>query len=247
MRTALNEQLRAIGIEPGDTLMIHASMRKAGRLENGADGLIDGLLAAVDVQGTLFAYADFEPTADVPYFDPARSPCMADHGVFPEVLRKRAGTLRSANPGASVLALGARAHDLTHPHPLNYGYGPGTPFERFVTCGGKVLLIGSSLDAVTILHYVEAIADLPNKRLNRYTAAVWDNGEARNLEIEEFDTSDPILDAMPPDYFERLIRAFIASHGIEPKPIGNAPSYLLDARTLVRDAKARMEAEYGAT
>jgi aminoglycoside 3-N-acetyltransferase len=245
--TSLTNQLRALGVTSGDTLMIHASMRRVGKIEGGADALIDALLATVSPGGTLFAYADFEPTPQVPFFDVHHSPCAFDHGVFPEVLRKRAGVLRSLNPGASVLALGARALALTEPHPLHYGYGPGTPFERFVECGGKVLLLGSSLDAVTLLHYVEAIAELPGKRVIQSRVQVLAGGEVREVGIEEFDTSEPVLSGMPEDYFERCVRAYLKAHELAPKPVGASPSYLLDAATLVRETKALMEREYGGT
>lgn len=245
MSSALLQQLRAIGVHAGDTLMVHASLRKIGKLEGGADALIDALLTAVGPGGTLFAYADFEPTPEVPYFDVERSPCATDHGVFPEVLRRRRGVLRSTNPGASVLALGARARELTHPHPLHYGYGAGTPFERFVSVGGKLLLLGSSLDAVSLLHYVEDIAHIPSKRVIQYTVPIHSNGETNNIEIEEFDTANPVVATMPENYFERVMHAFLADHAIEPRLIGMAPSYLIDAQTLVRYARQRMEREYG--
>ena len=246
MQKPLVTQLREIGVHTADTLMIHASMRKVGKIDGGADGLIDALLEAVGPRGTLFAYADFEPVSDTPHFDPDRSPCAFDHGVFPEVLRRRAGTLRSTNPGASVLALGEKAVMLTQPHPLQYGYGTGSPFERFVQCDGKLLLLGSSLDAVTLLHYVEAIANLPGKRVIRYDVPMLLDGVALNVEIEEFDTSTPVVTGMPENYFEQLVQDFLASERLAPQMIGGAESYFIDAPTLVRFARARMESEYGA-
>jgi aminoglycoside 3-N-acetyltransferase len=241
----LVEQLRAIGIQAGDTLMIHASLRKVGHVEGGADGLIDALRGSVGSSGTLFAYADFEATPAMPHFDAARSPCATDHGVFPEVLRLRAGTLRSLNPGASVLALGAKAGTLTHPHPLKYGYGVGTPFARFVASGGKVLLLGSPFDTVSLLHYAEDIANLPSKRVLRYTVPVQVDGSIRDVEIEEFDTSHPVVTGMPENYFEQVVQAFVVSRELQPRLIGAAASYLIDAQPLVQEAKERMEREYG--
>jgi len=37
----LKEQIRAMGIEQDDTVLIHTSMRSVGPVENGADGVID--------------------------------------------------------------------------------------------------------------------------------------------------------------------------------------------------------------
>ena len=37
----LKQQIRAMGIEKDDTVLIHTSMRAIGQVENGADGVID--------------------------------------------------------------------------------------------------------------------------------------------------------------------------------------------------------------
>lgn len=226
--------------------MVHASLRRIGLIEGGADALIDALFDVVGADGTLFAYADFELTEDVPFFDSTRSPCAADHGVFPEVLRRRAGTRRSLNPGASVVAAGARAEALTEPHPDHQGYGVGSPFERFVAFHGVVLLLGSDWDRVTLLHHAEALARLPDKRICRYEVAVIDETGAKQIRtIEEFDTSRPVLDAMPDDLFERLVRAFVAEHAPRTGLVGSAQSVLLDGALLLADARVRMERDYG--
>ena len=99
------------------------------------------------------AYVDYEKTDDVPYFDPSRSPAASDYGVFAEIVRTWPGAIRSENPGASTVAIGARAAWLCADHPMNYGYGKGSPLDKLVEANGKVLLLGSDLDHVTLLHY----------------------------------------------------------------------------------------------
>ncbi|WP_219417977.1 AAC(3) family N-acetyltransferase [Pseudonocardia nigra] len=42
---------------------------------------------------------------------------------------------RSANPGASFAALGARAEWFSAGRPLDYGYGPGSPLAKLVDVG----------------------------------------------------------------------------------------------------------------
>ncbi|HET6763372.1 MAG TPA: AAC(3) family N-acetyltransferase [Longimicrobiaceae bacterium] len=243
--TEAADQLRALGVRPGDVLMIHASMRKVGRIEGGVDGLIDALAMAVGPAGTLMAYADFEPTEAVPYFDLERSPCAADHGVFAEALRQREGTLRSTNPGASVVANGAAAMGLVAPHPLRYGYGRGTPFERFVAAGGKVLLLGSDFDHVTILHHAEALADLPDKRIVRNEVRVRTGDEITSVQIEEFNTSIAVVAAMPDSIFDDIVSAYVATREVGSGMVGGAQTFLLEAADLVAYAIAWMEREYG--
>jgi len=48
--------------------------------------------------------------------------------------------------------------------PWNDYYGAGSPLERFVEHGGKVLRLEANLDTVTLIHYAEFRLDYPDKR-----------------------------------------------------------------------------------
>lgn len=234
----LVKQLEALGVGQGSIVMVHASMRAVG---GRAEDVVRALLEAVGPGGTVSAYVDFEAVDDVRGFDLARSPAARDHGVFAEVLRRWPGAVRSHNPGASMAAVGARAAWLCAEHPMNYGYGPGTPLGRIVEAGGAVLLLGSHFDHVTLLHYAEHVARIEGKRVVRYTV------EADGVErtIEEFDTSEGVVDAMPERYFERVVQAFVNEHTVSSGLVGSAQSYLLDARALAAFAADRMERDFG--
>ncbi|HET9956573.1 MAG TPA: AAC(3) family N-acetyltransferase [Polyangiaceae bacterium] len=232
----LERQLRDLGLECGSMVMVHASMRAVG---GRAEALVSALLNGLGPEGTLMAYLDFELTEQTPYFDLQRSPAAADHGVMAEVIRCWPGAVRSASPGASVAAVGARAEWLCADHSLQYGYGPGSPFAKLVEARGQVLLLGSHLDHVTLLHYAEHLAQLPNKRVVRYQVPT-PNGA---LDIEEFDTSEGVVEAMPHDYFDRTIRDFIATGAAQCGRVGGAPSYLLPAAELTAFAVRKMERE----
>ena len=129
---SLEAQLSNIGIQQSDIVMIDASLRKVGPVENRGDGLIHALINTVEPSGTLMAYADFEPSPSIPFFDPLRSPARPDYGVFAELIRNWPSAARSRNPGASMLAVGALAESICAEHPLNYGYGPGSPLAKLV-------------------------------------------------------------------------------------------------------------------
>jgi aminoglycoside 3-N-acetyltransferase len=234
----LTDDLAALGLRPGDTVMVHASMRAVG---GRAEAVVQALLDVLGPFGTLMVYVDFEPTEEVPQFDLARSPAMGDHGVFAEVVRRWSGAIRSANPGASMVALGARAAWLCADHPLNYGYGPGTPLARLVEAQGRVLLLGSHLEHVTLLHHAEHLARLPNKRVIRVEYKI--GGET--VEIEEFDTSDGVVEAMPEGYFGSVMRMFVATGQAEAGPVGGATALLMSAEALTRFAVETMERELG--
>jgi aminoglycoside 3-N-acetyltransferase len=217
----LSEELRALDVS--GIVMVHASMRRVG---GRAEELVRALL---EVSETIMAYVDYE----APPFDAQRSPAKKDHGVLAEVIRAWPGAVRSHNPGASMAAIGARAEWLCADHPLHYGYGPGSPLAKLVEAAGQVLLLGSDPDQVTLFHYAEHVARLPNKRV------------VRDGDIEEFDTSEPVVEGMPARYFEEITHAFIDAGHARGGRVGRAQAFVLPARQLVEFAVAKMEREFG--
>ncbi|MCB0274511.1 MAG: aminoglycoside 3-N-acetyltransferase [Calditrichaeota bacterium] len=238
--------MRQLGLQSGDAVMVHASLRAIGEIEGGAEGLVRNLLRVLGNPGTLMAYVDFHPTAEIPYFDPPRSPACPEYGVLAEIIRTWPGAKRSQNPGASVAAIGARAEWLCRNHPLNFGYGPKTPFARLIDAEGGVLLLGSDPNNVTLLHHAEHLAKLPGKRIIKRTDKILQDGGICHVQIEEYDTSQPVISAMPGDYFGRIVKAFLKTGLGKTGKVGNADCALLPADALVRFAVAMMENEFGA-
>ncbi len=226
----LLDDLRALGVR--GALMVHVSMRAVG---GRAEDLLAALLEALGAKGTLVSYVDFEPTNGL--FDIKQSPANTDYGIFAEVMRRDPRAVLSANPGARMAAIGARAEWLCDKHPLDYGYGPGSPLHKLVEADGAVLLLGSDFDQVTLLHYAEHLARLPNKRVERQSIPTATGA----LVYEEFETSRPIVAALPADSFAQITRAFIASGAARSGVVGGATSYLLPAAELVRFGVAKLE------
>jgi len=221
--------LRRLGLAAADVVVVHASLRAIGPVERGAATVVSSILDAVGRAGTLMAYVDFEPTAEVPHFDPARSPACREYGVLAETIRSWPGAARSLNPGASVSAVGAHADWLCADHSLDYGHGPRSPLQRLVDLDGKVLLLGSDLDQVTLLHLAEHLASLPGKRVVRGAYRVAREGEIAGLSFEEFDTARPVLDSMPERVFEDVLEAYLAAGRARSGRVGEAESQLLRA------------------
>lgn len=254
-RRALAQDIAALGVRAGDVVMTHAALRRIGPMLNGPDALIGALGDVTGPSGTLLGYADWDALyevdedgrpdealrADIPPFDIAVSRCARDNGAFVEFLRTTPGTLRSDNPGASMLALGARADWFVADHPMNYGYGPGTPFAKFVEAGGKVLMAGAPHDTMTLLHNAEHLARLPNKRVvRRETPFATPRGVEWRM-IEEFNTSIPVVGNPERNHFAELVAAFIATGRAREGLIGAGPSLLVEAREIVPFAVDWME------
>ncbi len=219
--------------------MVHAGIRSVGPVIGGVNVVIAALLEALGPEGTLAAYVDFEPyfedddVDEVPVFDKRIAHAARDHGVLHETLRNWPGALRSDHPDAGVLAIGARAQAITSEHPFQYGYGEGSPFEKIVEERGRVLMIGAPLDTITMLHYAEHKANIPDKRIRRYRRLMPSGNGPAWVQFEEFDTADPVNDRLPLNCFELIaldhLRAGFGRRGT----VGAAESFLFEAPLLV--------------
>ncbi|MDP3174994.1 MAG: aminoglycoside 3-N-acetyltransferase [Phenylobacterium sp.] len=258
-RASLAADLGRLGVCAGDAVMVHAAMRRVGRLLNGPDALLGALLDSMGPAGTILAYADWDALYDelldadgrvppewrdqVPPYDPAASRAARDNGVLAEFVRTTPGALRSANPGASMVALGARAEWFTADHPLDYGYGEGSPLAKLVEANGKVLMVGAPFDTLTLLHHAEHLAQIPNKRVRRYEVPFAAPHGVEWRMVEEFDTSDPVVGGLADDYFADLVRGFLASGQGVQGLVGEAPSLLVDAAAICAFAVDWLERE----
>jgi aminoglycoside 3-N-acetyltransferase len=201
------------------------------------------LSAYIDIE---LCYEEDDDPADIPVFDKRIARAARDHGILHETLRNWPGTLRSDHPDAGVVANGRLAQWLTADHPLQYGYGQGSPFEKVVEAGGTVLMIGAPLDAITLLHHAEHLADIPHKRVRRYRRLMPGVAGGEWVDFEEFDTCDPVAPYLPGDVFERIAREYLATGFGRQGQIGEAASYLFEAPDLVRFAIEWLE-RYAAT
>jgi aminoglycoside N3'-acetyltransferase len=257
----LADDLRRLGVRPGDTLMVHASLRRVGPVEGGADGVIDALHAAVGVDGTLLmtlgARDDWgwvndrpeperaELLRDAVPFDARTTPADPDVGVLAEVLRTRAGTVVSDHPEGRFGARGARAAALVTDVPWHDYYGPDSPLERLVDAGGRVLRLGADPDTVTLLHHAEYLASVPDKRrVRRHRMVVSPHGVQLRT-VESLDDNDGIAHWDGDDYFAVILRAYLATGRATIGTVGGATSELLDAADLLAFGATWMEQHLG--
>lgn len=253
-RASLAAELTALGLARGDAVLVHAALRKVGRIVGGPDALIAAIMDVIGLEGTLMGYCDWQLDEDlrddqdlrehIPPFDPKASRATRDNGAFPELLRTTPGALRSGNPGASVAALGGRAGWFTADHPLDYGYGPGSPLGKLVEAGGKTMLIGAPRDTMTLLHHAEHLANIPDKRVIRYEAPMLIEGRTVWRRFEEFDTSEP-PEGLPDDYFATIVTEYLATGAGRVGPVGQAETVLVEAATIVAFAVRWLEERLG--
>ncbi|WP_030420376.1 aminoglycoside N-acetyltransferase AAC(3)-VIII [Streptomyces sp. NRRL F-5065] len=255
-RSRLVRDLTALGVAPGDTLMIHTRMSAIGYVVGGTHTLISALLDIAGEDGTVMAYCGWNdappydlakwPTkwreaarAEWPAYDPLLSEADHNNGRVPEALRHWPDAVRSRHPDASFVAVGAAAHQLMEDHPWDDPHGPGSPLARLAEDCGRVLLLGAPLDSLTLLHHAEAIAEAPGKRYVDYEQPItvdgrrmWRRFRDVDTEAEAFDYRRVVPEGVWPFTViaERMLAEGIGRTG----RVGAATSHLFEAPEVVR-------------
>ncbi len=232
-RTQLSADLQALGVAASDLVMVHASVRAVGEVAGGPDEIHLALKHALTERGTLMMYAGCPQYVDevgrgnlsaaqerevldkLPPFDPDTARSARDHGVLVECLR--------THPGSRV-----------NRHPAR--------FDRFVSLGGKILLLGCDHDSVTFLHHVEHVADIPGRRIARFKVPIMEHGARVWRDMQEFDTSGAGVHRNWPDRcFARIVDSYLEQAVNRGGRVGDAWCHLFDAADLLRFARPVME------
>jgi aminoglycoside 3-N-acetyltransferase len=259
-RQELAEGFRELGVGPGDTLMVHASVRAVGTVAGGPDQIHLALKDALTGDGTLIMYASCPEFYDevgrghltgdqerallekLPAFDPFTARAARDNGTLVEFLRTYPGSMVNQHV-ARFVVWGKHAADLISSQPWNDAFGHESALERFVQLDGRILLLGCDHDTVTFLHYAEHIVDIPGKRVARFKVPVIENGERVWRDMQEVDTSGEGAHPNWPDrFFARLVDAYMAQTDNRGGRVGDAQCFLLNSRGLLEFALRIMRA-----
>ena len=173
-KTQVVGQLRAIGVQPGGVLLVHASFREVRPVEGGPEALIDALRSALGSDGTL-VMPSMTDDDDNPY-DAESTPCPG-MGVVADTFWRLPGVLRSDSPHAFA-AVGPKSPLITAPHPIDPPHGPDSPVGRVYELDGQVLLLGVDHDANTTVHLAENMAGVRYRR-PKYVTVLQDGAPTR--------------------------------------------------------------------
>jgi aminoglycoside 3-N-acetyltransferase len=258
-RQQLTAEFRSLGIAFGDVVMAHASVRAVGEVAGGPDEIHLALKDVLTIEGALLMYAgcpryvdevgrgnltpsqEAEVLEKLPPFDADTARSARDHGILVEFLRTFPGSRVNQHP-ARFVAWGSRAEYLLSPQPWDYAYGHNSALDRFAALDGKILLLGCDHDTVTFLHYVEHIADIPDKRVARFQVPIAENGVRVWRNMKEFDTSGAGVHVNWPErFFARLVDGYLSVSENRGGPVGDAWCYVFPARELLRFAQPVME------
>lgn len=238
-KTLLIEQLRDLGVEPGSAVMVHASLRKLGPVDGGASGLIAALCDSLAPAGTVLMVLGADDSRP---FDVTSTPADPEIGALAEEFRRHPGVAVSDHAAARFAAMGPAASALLDGTPLHDYYGSGSTLERFTAMGGQVLRLGADTNTITLTHWAEYLADVPNKRRVRVRYVRADSGEQF---IESLDDSLGIVDWQLGDYFHELWFDFRAAGSVRSGTVGRSLAELFAARDYVPFAVRWLEERFG--
>jgi len=192
----LISQFKNCGLEAGQTIFVHASLKKLGFVVGGAETLIRALLEIVGEEGTLMmpsqTWKNLDPSTGVhweepeewwpiirqnwPAYDKEVTPSIGMGGVA-EMFRKWPGAKRSDHPARSIAAVGKHAEYITKGHDLSNIFGESSPVAKLYELDGHVLLIGVGYEKNTSLHLAETRANTSNKKFISENSAIMMNGK----------------------------------------------------------------------
>ena len=206
-RDTLAAEVRALGAEPGETLLVHSSLSALGWVCGGPVAVVRGLLDVLGPKGTLVVPTHSGDLSDpslwsrppvpeewweriragMPAYDPRITPSVGV-GVIPETVRTWPGALRSAHPHTSFAALGPRAAQITEGHAPDCRLGERSPLGRLEAVGARVLLLGVGYDSCTSFHLAEYRVPAPLVRVGRpVPGGGWEELTEVSITAERFD------------------------------------------------------------
>lgn len=184
-RTTIADDLAALGLRRGDTVLVHASLKSLGWVCGGQVAVVQALLDVLGPDGTLAVptqtMANSDPSRwtsppvpeawwpiireSMPAFDPRLTPSWGI-GLIGEQVRQWPGAMRSNHPHASFAAVGRLAAELTAEHRLDSHLGEHSPLAALERADARVLLLGVGYDSCTAFHLAEYRVPSPSTELS---------------------------------------------------------------------------------
>jgi aminoglycoside N3'-acetyltransferase len=203
-RRSLVRAFRRLGMQRGDTVCVHSSLKSLGFISGGPNEVIEALIETVGPEGGIMM-PSFPLTGSMAgYLDGGElfdvRVTTSRSGALTEIFRQRDDVSRSLHPTNPVAAWGASAERLLRGHENSATpYGYATPYGRLVEEErGCVLMMGTHIHS--LLHHLQERVDFPNLFLaDERTARFVDyDGIQREIRTRVMRPKVPYFIAIPP-------------------------------------------------
>ena len=168
----LVEEFQKLGVEEGDTLLVHSSYKSLGAVDGGPQIVINALESALGPEGTLIMPTfNFDFNKGVPW-DARATPSKM--GILTELVRVDPRARRVFHPFYSFAILGKHAEALGS---LRYksSYERNSVFGKLRDLDGKIMIIGLSYtNSMTFFHHIEQMEGVDYRFLKQFTGEVTD-------------------------------------------------------------------------
>lgn len=242
---SMEADLRDLGVEAGQTVLVHGSLSSPGWVCGGPPAVVDALQRVLTAEGTLVmpthSPGNRDPTDmgnppvpeswyetirdQMPPYRPDVTPTQG-MGAIAECFRSCPGVHRSAHPQHSFAAWGETAEFVTDGHSLDNSLGEQSPLARVYDCAGQVLFLGTTHARNTSLHLAEYRADL-DLSAETHASAVLEDGQREWVEWTDLAIDDEDFQACG-DAFERAHPEAVGAGAV-----GVGDAKLLDQQALV--------------
>lgn len=230
-KDAITKVLLELGITEGDIVLVHSALRSIGRIEGGAQTVIDAIEGIIGKEGTLvmptFSQCDFANVYKTWYMDKP-----SETGYLTEYFRKLPFVYRSNQETHSVAARGKLAYELTYQHKWfgphvcpfgEYAFADSSPWRKMYDLNAKVLFFGVDMACFTYKHMVEA-------RVTEYFLSQMDE-EQQELLKSEFMTPETLPTGFWLFYPSLKMQEPLTERGlVKSSSCGDGPLYLVEAK-----------------
>lgn len=241
---SLKSDLRALGVKPASTIIMHSALSKIGWTVGGPVSVIKAVMEILTPKGTLvmpsFTGDNSEPSKwenppvpqdwceiirrNMPAFQPSITPTRG-LGIIAETFRKYPDVIRSEHPISSFAAWGKYAKQITENHELDSDLGEDSPLARIYDLDGQILLIGASHSNNSSLHLAEYRSKYKGKKFVSNGSAILIKNKRKWVVWNELNHNS--------DDFEKLGHDFEAIAQYQTKKVGLAESRVLSQRKIV--------------
>lgn len=155
---------RAVGVKPGDTVLLQSAMRPFGFVEGAGKTIGEALLEALGKEeGTLVApaFTFIHEVEDHPVIDPENDP--SEMGAISEAIRHLPGAMRSIAYRHSFSALGKHAKMITDVDPAICVFDLRSAFGKMLALDTKIVLAGVTYVNSTSHHFGQYLAQVPDR------------------------------------------------------------------------------------